>query len=916
MPNENTPVASDDVMVRAEGLVKIYKTKETEVLALQGLDLEVKRGELTAMIGNSGSGKSTLLNVLGGLDSFDSGEIYIKGESTANFKQSEYDSYRNTYVGFIFQEYNILDEFSVGANIALAIELQGRKATNEEINEILEQVDLTDMGERKPNELSGGQKQRVAIARALVKKPEIIMADEPTGALDSKTGEQIFDTLKKLSKDKLVLIVSHDREYSERYADRIIELADGVIISDMEKVTNQNESKDTSEDNIELVDNSLKIKKGYQLTNEDLELINQYLKNHELQIESVNKKDYEFINTNEDNIELNQDGFKLIKSSLSLKNSFKIGKSSLKYKRFKLIMTIFLAFVAFTLFGLADTAAAFNLNKTTVNSLKDSKIDYVSLVSESKYYYADSKKDFYYMSHKMNDEQISSLQGSFDIPLKGVFNSSVYDLFFYDYLGDNYGNDMTLRSKVDYIYPKKFAGAAEINEDDVEIMNYTVYGNLPKAANEIAITKYIYDLFVICGYMKDSVVTPVKDYNDLIGKTINLYGQDVTITGIVDTNFDYSRFLKIIELYNSAEMKDIIVAYALSDELNSIQLYSYHNVVFYGDGVLKELHESNGRLFYSCHEDGYVGINMILTEEDHDGWYYLSEYFTSFKYFDELSSVKWVNEPCDNLGQGEVIISSRQMKQIVQSKDWSRDLDDYSIDDFISEYIDYEFDLYLNDVKKDCKIVGIYESDDDLIVLSSDDYKEASTQPDGAIYEFAVGPMPASRNDILKIVKQSNSDKDTRYHLENAVCNELDYIDELLDELSTIFLWIGVFFAVFAALLLSNFISNSISYKKQEIGILRAIGSRSIDVFKIFFAESFIISLINLALSLTGTLTVTLIINHTLRSRFSFLITILRFGPRQVIVLLIISLAVAAIATFLPVNHIAKKKPIDAIRNR
>ena len=135
----------------------------------------------------------------------------------------------------MFQEYNILEEFTVGANIALAMELQGHKSTGTELNRILDEVDLTGYAQRKPNELSGGQKQRVAIARALIKNPEIIMADEPTGALDSKTGKQVFDTLKKLSKTKLVIVVSHDRDFAEQYGDRVIELADGRIVSDIKK---------------------------------------------------------------------------------------------------------------------------------------------------------------------------------------------------------------------------------------------------------------------------------------------------------------------------------------------------------------------------------------------------------------------------------------------------------------------------------------------------------------------------------------------------------------------------------------------------------------------------------------------------------------------------------------------------------
>ena len=216
-------------------IYKIYKPKKgVPVTALNKVSLKFPDKGMVFLLGKSGSGKSTLLNLLGGLDNYNSGEIIIKGVSSKEFKQSHFDSYRNTYVGFIFQEYNVLDEFTVGANIALAIELQNRKATDEEINAILKEVDLEGFGDRKPNELSGGQKQRVAIARALVKKPEIIMADEPSGALDSNTGKQIFETLKKLSQDKLVIVVSHDREFAEQYADRIIVLADGEVISDVE----------------------------------------------------------------------------------------------------------------------------------------------------------------------------------------------------------------------------------------------------------------------------------------------------------------------------------------------------------------------------------------------------------------------------------------------------------------------------------------------------------------------------------------------------------------------------------------------------------------------------------------------------------------------------------------------------------
>ncbi|MBQ1943280.1 MAG: ABC transporter ATP-binding protein, partial [Clostridia bacterium] len=223
-------------MLEVVNLTKIYSTKTSdEVKALDGVSLRFPERGMVFLLGKSGSGKSTLLNLCGGLDAPTSGEIIVKGRSSKDFSQSDFDSYRNTFVGFVFQEYNILNEFSVEDNVSLALELQGKPKDRKTVNDLLKQVDLEGYAKRKPNTLSGGQKQRIAIARALVKSPEIIMADEPTGALDSATGKQVFDTLKKLSKDKLVLVVSHDREFAEQYGDRVIELMDGKVISDVSK---------------------------------------------------------------------------------------------------------------------------------------------------------------------------------------------------------------------------------------------------------------------------------------------------------------------------------------------------------------------------------------------------------------------------------------------------------------------------------------------------------------------------------------------------------------------------------------------------------------------------------------------------------------------------------------------------------
>ena len=267
-------------MLEVKNLSKIYKAKQkngVDTYALDEVNLRFPEKGMVFLLGKSGSGKSTLLNVCGGLDAPTSGEIIVKGRSSKDFTQSDFDSYRNTYVGFIFQEYNILNEFTVEDNIALALELQGKPKDKKAIAQLLDEVDLNGYAKRKPNTLSGGQKQRIAIARALVKSPEIIMADEPTGALDSATGKQVFDTLKKLSQDKLVIVVSHDREFAELYADRIIELKDGKILSD---VTKTHEKQEAISENLTAIGDILCIKQGSELSESDFERIKKIIKNN------------------------------------------------------------------------------------------------------------------------------------------------------------------------------------------------------------------------------------------------------------------------------------------------------------------------------------------------------------------------------------------------------------------------------------------------------------------------------------------------------------------------------------------------------------------------------------------------------------------------------------------------------------
>ncbi|MFC3635645.1 ATP-binding cassette domain-containing protein [Enterococcus rivorum] len=221
-------------MLALKKIYKRYTTGDFTQIALNGVSLTFRKNEFAAILGPSGSGKTTLLNIVGGLDHYDDGDLQINGQSTKKFKDSEWDAYRNNSVGFIFQSYNLIPHLSVLENVKMGMTLSG--VSNEEKQksalDVLERVGLKEHVHKKPNQLSGGQMQRVAIARSLVNDPDIILADEPTGALDTHTSEQIMDLINEIAKDKLVIMVTHNPELAENYADRIIELRDGAVIKD------------------------------------------------------------------------------------------------------------------------------------------------------------------------------------------------------------------------------------------------------------------------------------------------------------------------------------------------------------------------------------------------------------------------------------------------------------------------------------------------------------------------------------------------------------------------------------------------------------------------------------------------------------------------------------------------------------
>jgi len=351
-------------MIQITSLNKIYKSKKRrQCHALSDVNLTLGDKGLVFVLGKSGSGKSTLLNLIGGLDNVTSGSIEADGNDLAKFKEKDFCNYRNTHIGFIFQDYHLIDELTVYENIVLSLNLR-RVEDGDKVKAALEKVDLVGYEDRYPSELSGGEQQRVAIARAIVKKPRIILADEPTGNLDTNTATAVIKLLKELAEECLILIVSHNINDANNYADRIIELRKGKVVSD--KTRNPE-----FPDEVTLLNGEMIYPDGVPLSDRDIDLIN----GHVNLDSKIKKRVDKFLPTNEPKREAKK--VKIENSSLKLSKKMSLSGKFLKNKALAISLSSFMVAVIMIIMALAQTIIAFDgsaivsaeMGKTNQNSL-------------------------------------------------------------------------------------------------------------------------------------------------------------------------------------------------------------------------------------------------------------------------------------------------------------------------------------------------------------------------------------------------------------------------------------------------------------------------------------------------------------------------------------------------------------------
>ena len=1000
-------------MLELKNLTKIYRTKGgNETKALDNVSVSFGETGLVFLLGKSGSGKSTLLNLAGGLDEPTSGEVIVMGKSSKDFSGSDFDSYRNTFIGFVFQEYNVLNEFNVEDNVALALELQGKTKEKEKVRKILEEVELGAFAKRKPNTLSGGQKQRIAIARALVKDPQIIMADEPTGALDSATGKQVFDTLKQLSKTRLVIVVSHDRECAEQYGDRLIELKDGKIISDMTKV--EEAPKKIDESLTKIGENVLTIKKG-KPDKETLRAIEKFLEESdgdvilskgEAENASFRRANHiteegaceRFDSTDEGALNIkNYEGekTKFIRSRLPAGKAIKIGASGLKLKPVRLVFTILLSVISFIMFGLFSTMMLYDGNSVLINSFMQSDYEYLSVNKQYVVTVTYTDDDYSYESYrsaKFTPAEVNALGGENAFGTYSVSLNSFRNIIF--------GAD-----KSEYYSP---------NVSNVGILpeNHSLRGKItgkyPTGKDEICVSSYFLECVKNAKFYPieengemSRTEKPINTVNDLIGEKISTYEGNFTVVGVFDSG-------NIPAKYDALKEASAQGNYMLYWEFQNYINEGLHSLAIADESLVETIVNSGGGEYVQYFD--YAGNNFIVFSQfNNDNQIYWS---SQVRVYESNSSkpqlpIVWLDGSKSTLGEYQLIpsislvyqyhyaIYSNELDTLYAQQPNYDDYEDYDAywadyeewnaryqevqEKFspfdraygvianggywdgetneweestpqmvqaglktIADYVNGSFTIQLYSQYNggaysslgDYEIVGFYYTKSDQYVsdgfycsqsfydragVYSNSYTESTKYVEEADATYGNIFVPVEKSsDALKAffgkMLVTNPETDVVYGLNNSLYTSVTFANELIDELSLIFLIIGIVLAVFSALLLFNFISMSISNKRKEIGILRAVGARGTDVFKIFLSESGIIVGICTVLALVGTVVLTFVINNLLKVDAGLDVTLFVFGPLSVVLMVAIAVVVAVVSTFLPVYFAARKKPVESIR--
>ncbi len=849
-------------MLKLNNIKKNYETGNESVKALKGINIEFRENEFVSILGPSGCGKTTLLNIIGGLDHYTSGDLIIDGISTKKYKDRDWDTYRNHRIGFVFQNYNLITHQSVLSNVELALTLSGvdKHTRRKKAIEVLEKVGLKDQMYKKPNQMSGGQMQRVAIARALVNDPDILLADEPTGALDTKTSVQIMEILKEISKDRLIIMVTHNPELAEKYSTRIINLLDGEVTSDSKPYSSKKEEKE-------------KIKEEKR---------------------------------------------KAKKTSMSFLTAMNLSLNNLMTKKGRTILTAFAGSIG--IIGIALILSISNGVQQYINNVEEETLtSYPLTVQEETVEISDlittlqpdADKEVHEDGKIYSNDVMSEMMAT----MSAKVQSNNLEAF-KSYIESDETNIQNYTSAISYSYNLNLQIYKDDTDEIVQVNPNTVLDELGMSMGEMQSAFVSTDVF---SEMFDSEEMNKQMYDLVAGSWPTKYNEVVLVA---DENNEISDFtLYALGLKDSDELSEMYqnildgtpfeveqTSYDIDDLvgmnfkfiLNS-DYYDKENGIWIDkrsdEKYMKELLENAEELtitgIIKPNEESVVASTAggVLYLKD------LKEYVINKINESEIAKEQTEN-PDINVFTGqefsdeEFDVNSLTPEQLAYLQSLSPTEMAQVIENYEKQagatYEDVLNQIGVIDLDKPSSI-NIYPKDFD------------------------------SKEEIVNIINNYNEKAQKEGHDENVI-NYSDLVGVMMSGVSTIIDVISYVLMAFVSisLIVSSIMIGIITYisvleRTKEIGILRAIGASKKDISRVFNAETFIEGLIAGVMGILITLLLTIPINIIIKNLSGISnVAILPIGGA--IILVIISILLTTIAGLIPSRMASKKDPVEALR--
>lgn len=847
-------------MLKLNNIKKNYETGNETVKALKGISIEFRANEFVSILGPSGCGKTTLLNIIGGLDHYTSGDLIIDNISTKKYKDRDWDTYRNHRIGFVFQNYNLISHQTILSNVELALTLSGvgKEARRKKAIEVLEKVGLKDQMYKKPNQMSGGQMQRVAIARALINDPDILLADEPTGALDTKTSEQIMEILKEISQDRLIIMVTHNPDLAQRYSTRIINLLDGEITSDSMPYSSKEEKKERKKEEkkkqtsmsfmtaLNLSLNNLMTKKGRTILTAfagSIGIIGIAL------ILSLSNGVQSYINDVEEET-LTSYPLTIQEETVQIADlieTLKPAEDQLEHEEGKIYSNDVMSQMMSTM---SAKVKSNNLEefKKFIESDETNIQDYTTAISYSynlnlQIFKDDPKNITQVNPNSVLDElgmSMNEMQSSFvstDV-FQEMFDSKEMNEQMYDLIAGS--------------WPTKYNEVVLVVDENNEISDFTLYALGLKDSKELStmyqnilngtpfeVEQSVYDIDDLVGlnfkfilnsdyYQKENGIWVDKRSDEKYMQELLENAEDLTITGIIRPN------------------EESVVSSTAGVVLYSKDLKEY---------VINKINESS----IAKEQKENPDINI----------------FTGREFSDETFDVNSLTP--EQLAYLQSL-SPTEMAQVIENYEQQAG----------ATYEDVLNQIGIIDLNKPTSI-NIYPKD----------------------FE--------SKESITNIIDEYNQKQQDKGAEENVI-NYSDLVGVMMSGVSTIIDVISYVLMAFVSisLVVSSIMIGIITYisvleRTKEIGILRAIGASKKDISRVFNAETFIEGLIAGVMGILITLLLTIPINIIIKQLANISnIAILPIGGA--IILVIISILLTTIAGLIPAKMASKKDPVEALR--